>query len=178
MSSTQAANDERRGARGAVGGIARWLVPLAILAPWLALIASWQTALFPPSGSIPEPIPWQPIIVAIAAAVVVRVARPSLATHVLALAVFTMGVATLAAQVGQPLANAARDYCGDFCRNAIAIRFITFFGWPVAVAAILFVSARTRDRELAAWTRSWAAVTLVAGLIAAVAWWRTILPNG
>jgi hypothetical protein len=177
MSARSEAIDEPRSTAG--GGVVRWLVPIAILVPWLALITSWQTALFPPSGSTPPPIPWQPVVVAIAAALAIRFVAPSLPTHVLALAVVTMGVSLLAAQVGQPLANAAPGYCGDFCRNAIGFRFIAFFGWPIALSAVLIVSARrTRDGELAAWTRSWSAVTLVAGLIAAVAWWRTILPNG
>jgi hypothetical protein len=172
--------DEALVSRGAPPSAIRWVVPVAILVPWLALLGSWQTALFPLAGQPPEPlVSWQVVVLVIAAVVAIRVVRPGLVTHVVALAATSMGIALLAAQIGSPLANATADYCGDFCWTAIGLRFISFFGWPIALAAGLLVTARrTPDAELASWTRSWAIVTLVAGLAVAVAWWRTILPNG
>jgi len=159
--------------------LARWLVPIALIGPWLTVLGVMQTSLLPPATPLPDRPRPELAVLAIVAAVIVRLRAPSLVTHVAALAVTTGGVALLAAQIGAPFANATADYCGDFCRTAIMARAVTFVGWPIATAAVLSVLARRdRDRELASWTRPWARVTLVLGLAAAVWWWRTILPNG
>ena len=165
---------------------ARWLVPVVVMGGWLVFIASRQVALFPPGPTRPSEVLPAPVtvgVVAIGAAI--RVLRPSLISHIGFLAVLTCGLGLLAAQLGQPLANATADYCGDQCRTAIIGRFVTFFGWPIAAAVVLGLMASAESRrpdttaaERAAWTRSWAVVTLVLGLAASVVWWRTILPNG
>ena len=164
----------------------RWIVPGVLLSGWLTVITSRQVALFPPAatpGSELLPIPLIGGLVALAAAV--RFVRPSLATHLALLAAATFGLALLAAQLGQPLANATAAYCGDLCRTAIIGRFVAFFGWPVLVVIALWVIARWERRipgeaaaERASWTRTWAVVTLVTGIAAAIAWWRIVLPNG
>lgn len=161
--------------------ILRWIVPVAILVPWLALLTTRQVALFPPADQPPVPLPFAVtagVAVGAVAALVLRWVRPTAATHVLALAVLTCGVSLAAAQIGEPLANATDDYCGDFCRNAILGRFLSFFGWPVVTAVALAGVARFEAAEWSSWTWPWATVTLLAGLAVAVAWWRIILPNG
>jgi hypothetical protein len=153
---------------------------------WLTLITSRQVALFPPAATpARELVPLSVTGGLVAVAAGFRVARPSLATHLAWLSALTFGLALLAADLGQPLANATADYCGDLCRTAIIGRFLAFFGWPIVAAIALWVIARsegrTPDEDAAArgsWTRSWAVVTLVTGIAAAIAWWRIILPNG
>jgi hypothetical protein len=140
----------------------RWIVPLAFITVWLILITLRQVALFPPA--------------------------PTPASEVLPMSLMGGLVAVAAGfrvQRGQPLANATADYCGDLRRNAIVGRFVAFFGWPVLAAIALWAIARSEGStaseaaaERASWTRSWAVVTLVTGLAAAIAWWRIILPNG
>jgi hypothetical protein len=164
----------------------RWIVPGVLIGGWLIVITSRQVALFPPAatpGSELAPMSLIGGLVGVAAAL--RVAKPSLATHLALLAALTFGLALLAAQLGRPLANATADYCGDFCRTAIIGRFVAFFGWPVLAAIALWAIARSERRtpgdaatERASWTRSWAVVTLVTGIAAGIAWWRIILPNG
>ena len=163
-----------------------WTVPAVLVSGWLVLITSRQVALFPPAGApAGELLPTSLVGGLVAVATAVRVGRPSLLTHLGFLAAFTFGLALLAAQLGQPLANATADYCGDQCRTAIMGRFVAFFGWPILAAVALWLVVRSERRdpgaravERAAWTRTWAIVTLVAGMVAAVAWWRIILPNG
>ena len=162
------------------------VVPAVLVGGWLMVITSHQVALFPPAATPGgELLPMSLVGALVAVTAAVRLARPSLATHVAFLAALTFGLALLAAQPGQPLANATVDYCGDLCRTAIFGRFAAFFGWPVVVAIALWVVARAENRipgeapaERAAWTSAWAVVTLVAGLGAAVVWWQIILPNG
>lgn len=164
----------------------RLLTAAAILGSWLLLLTSQQVALYPTS-SPPEPFPLPaPVVVgAVLAAGVLRVVRRTTLVHVTFLAVFVCGVALLAAHLGSPLANAAGDYCGDFCRSAIMGRFLVFFGWPIVTAVGLAIFGRWERRrpefesaERAAWSSTWAVVTVVLGTIAGVAWWRIILPNG
>jgi hypothetical protein len=157
-----------------------------LLIGWLILITSRQVALFPPAPTpASELLPMSLMGGLVAVAAAIRVARPSLATHLALLAALTFGLALLAAQLGQPLANATADYCGDLCRTAIIGRFVAFFGWPILASIALWAIARSERRtrgeapaERASWTRSWAVVTLVTGLAGAIAWWRIILPNG
>lgn len=166
--------------------VARWLVPTGVLGPWLLLLTSRQVALYPAVGGPGSPLFPVPIVVGVAALfVALRAVRPTTTTHVAFLAVLTCAVALLAAHLGSPLANASGDYCGDFCRSSIMGRFVAFFGWPVVTAGALAVLARRENRGQvpgrevrAAWSRAWAWVTLVLGLVAAAAWWRIILPNG
>jgi hypothetical protein len=164
----------------------RWFVPAVLMAGWLLVISSRQVALFPPAVTqASEIVPVWLIGSVVAVSVAARVIRPTLPTHVAVLAASTFGLALLAAQLGQPLANATADYCGDQCRTAIMGRFVAFFGWPILAAIVLRVVARAESRaadeegaERAAWTRSWALVTLVMGLASAAGWWRIILPDG
>lgn len=164
----------------------RWIVPGVLIVGWLIVITSRQVALFPPAATpASELLSISLIGGLVAAAAAIRVARPSLATHVGLLLAMTFGLALLAAQLGQPLANATADYCGDLCRTAIMGRFVAFFGWPVLAAIVLWAIARSESRapaepaaERAAWTRSWAVMTLAAGIGFAVVWWQIILPNG
>lgn len=159
---------------------------MALITGWLILITSRQVALFPPAATpASELLPLSLIGGLIAVAAGVRVERPSLATHLALLAALTFGLALLGAQLGQPLANATADYCGDLCRSAIIFRFVAFFGWPILAAIAFWAIARSEGRSTseaaaarASWTRSWAMVTLVTGIAAAIAWWRIILPNG
>lgn len=81
-----------------------------------------------------------------------------------------------------PLANASGDYCGDFCRSAIMGRFLAFFGWPSVTAVGLAIFGRWERRrpefgsaERAAWSWTWAVVTIVLATVAADAGWRIIL---
>jgi len=164
----------------------RWIVPAVLMTGLLILITSRQVALFPPDATRgSELLPWPLMGGLVAVAVGFRVERPSLATHLALLMALTFGLALLGAQLGQPLANATADYCGDLCRTAIIGRFVAFFGWPVLAAIALWAIARSEARtageaaaERASWTRSWAVVTLLMGVVAAIAWWRIILPNG
>jgi hypothetical protein len=165
---------------------ARWIVPAVLIGSWLAVITSRQVALFPPAATpVEELLPVAVIGGLVVLAAALRIIRPSLATHVALLTGLTFGAALVAAQLGQPLANATAGYCGDLCRTAIFGRFVTFFGWPVVVAIVLQLIARSERRapdepgaDRAAWTTAWAIVALVAGMATAVAWWRIILPNG
>jgi hypothetical protein len=154
------------------------LVPIAILAPWLALITSAQRALFPRTADLPVEPPILLFAVAAVAALAVRVVVPSVRSHSVALATVTAAVSLAAAKIGAPLANATVDYCGDQCRTAIIGRAASFFGWPIALAAIVALSARADSPDRATWSRRWAVTTLVLGELAAIVWWRTILPNG
>lgn len=166
--------------------VGRWIVPIVLVGGWLIAITSRQVALFPPAPTLPSelvPIPIAVGLLALASAF--RVARPVVAAHVAFLVGLTFCLALLAAQIGQPLANATADECGDQCRSAIFSRFIGFFGWPVLAGIVLVVLARAEARapdptaaERAAWTQSWAVITFLTGMTAAVAWWRIILPNG
>ncbi len=161
-------------------------MPLALVGGWLVFLTARQVELFPPAAEpATELVPASLVGGLVAVVTVVRVARPSLGTHIGFLTAVTVGLALLAAQLGQPLANATADYCGDQCRTAIIGRFVAFFGWPILAAVALWLVVRSERRdanrpavERAAWTRAWAIVTLVAGSVAGVAWWRIILPNG
>ena len=164
----------------------RWVVAALGVGPWLFFLASRQVALYPAFGPLGSQLLPTPIVLGlIVAAVAARALRPTTTIHVIFLAVLTCSIATLAASLGSPLANASGDYCGDFCRDAIMGRFLVFFGWPVVTAGMFAVLARAeRGRpgaasiERAAWSRAWAGVTLTLGLIVSIVWWRTILPNG
>lgn len=165
---------------------ARWIVAVLVVGGWLVLITSRQVALFPPAATPGrELLPTTLIGGLVAVAAVARLARPGLLTHVAFLGALTCGLALVAAMLGQPLANATIDECGDFCRTAIAGRFIAFYGWPLIAAAILALVARADRRSAAvgsaervAWTTAWAVVTAVLGMAAAVVWWRIVLPEG
>ena len=165
---------------------AKWLLPATILGGWLLFLTSRQVALFPRSGPPLESSALVSIVIAATVlAVMVRLWRPTTATHVAMRALVTGSIALLAAQLGNPLANATVDYCGDFCRTAIMGRMGTFFGWPIVAAGALWVLARYEagiqtngHLERAAWTRAWAVTCLILGLAASVAWWRIILPDG
>jgi hypothetical protein len=168
----------------------RLLVASSVLAVWLALLTSRQTALYP---TVPQPaVELVPIALAIGAIVVAAVGRlfaPSTGVAVVLMAILSCGAALVAAQLGAPLANASGgevggDYCGDFCRTAIMGRFVSFFGWPVLTAIGLVLLSR-RDPLTASggavratWTRAWATATLALGLLASAVWWRIILPKG
>jgi len=165
----------------------RWLVAAALLGPWLLFLTTRQTALYPPAPTpAVELVPTAVTIGAIIVAVALRLALPGTLVHGLFLTVLTGGVALGAAQLGIPLANAAADYCGDFCRSAIFGRFLTFFGWPIATSLAIGALARREARppadagslERAAWSRAFAAVVLFLGLGAGTLWWGIILPNG
>lgn len=166
--------------------LSRWIMPTVFLGGWLGLIAARQVALFPPAPTRPDDGLSLPLlVVAVAVAAALRLARPSTVTHVVLLVAVTGAIALAAAQLGEPLANATTDYCGDQCRGAIIGRFLAFFGWPIVTTVCLFVLARAEAQsgregagERASWTRAWAALTLIAGIVASVAWWRAILPNG
>jgi hypothetical protein len=168
----------------------RLLVAGSVLVVWLAFLSSRQTALYPTVAQpavelVPIPLAFGAIIVAF----VGRLLAWSTSVAVVWMAVLSCGAALVAAQLGAPLSNASDgvvggDYCGDFCRSAIMGRFISFFGWPLLTASGLILLGR-RDRlvagggaEHAAWTRAWAAATLVLGLLASAVWWRVILPEG
>jgi hypothetical protein len=161
-------------------------VAAAILCPWLFLITLRQTALFDGSGGGP-PRPGllaTPVTLAVmAAALVLRLLRPTVAAHVVCLAVMTCGLALLAAQLGGPLANATADYCGDQCRTAIMGRLLSFAGWPlVGATGLLAAWAWERRRpepgaaERALWSHAWIYPTLLLGLAWSISWWRIILP--
>jgi hypothetical protein len=162
----------------------------AVLVVWLAYLASRQTALYPTiADPATEIAPGLVVLAAIAAAVVGRLLATSTLAIVATLAVMTGGIALLAAQLGSPLANASGgvtggDYCGDQCRGAIAVRFVSFFGWPILTSIGLVLLGR-QDRAVggdrgsrAAWTRAWSLATLAIGLPAAAVWWQIILPKG
>jgi hypothetical protein len=166
--------------------VARWIVPVLVVGGWLVLITSRQAALYPPAPTpARELLPTTLVGGLVAVAAVARVARPGLLTHVAVLGALTCGMALVAAMLGQPLASATVDQCGDFCRTAIIGRFIAFFAWPLVAAAILVLVARAERRSAAvgsaervAWTRAWAVVTIVLAMAAAIVWWRIILPEG
>ena len=163
----------------------RALVAGAVLAPWLLLISTRQTA-YDGSGGGPPGSELLPVPVVVAATVIAigaRFARPSVATHVIGIATLVGGLALLAANLGVPFANATATYCGDFCRTAIIGRFVAFFGWPLlAVVGLLLAwrverSSQTDEAiQRAAWSLAWLYPTLVLGLLAALAWWRIVLP--
>jgi hypothetical protein len=168
----------------------RLLFAGSVLGAWLTLLTRRQTALYP---TVAEPatelVPASIVLVVIGLAVVGRLLARSTSVVVVSMAFLVGGTALLAAQLGAPLANALEgqvggDYCGDFCRTAIMARFGSFFAWPPLAAAGLIVLGRWDRHDLAeraeraSWTRAWATVTLVFGLLASVVWWRTILPEG
>ena len=164
----------------------RTLIVIAVLGPWLLLIAWQQTALHSGAGGGPpgrELLPMPVTLAAMAFAVALRVTRASVAAHVACLVVVVCGLALLAASLGTPFANATDTYCGDFCRNAILARMVAFFGWPLIAAAGLTIVARAdrakeeaAARDRAAWSQAWIFPTLILGLAAAVAWSRIVLP--
>lgn len=168
----------------------RLLVASSVLVVWLAYLTSRQTALYPTvAGPAAELVPMSLALGAIVVAIVGRLVTSSTSVAAVCMAVLVCSAALVAAQLGGPLANASGatvggDYCGDFCRTAIMGRFVSFFGWPLLTAIGLVLLGR-RDRraagggaERASWTRAWATATLVFGLLAAVVWWRIILPEG
>jgi hypothetical protein len=164
----------------------RSLVAAGILGPWLLLITMRQTALYAGDGGGPPGAELLPVPVTaalIVVALVVRLARPAVATHIVCLAILVCGTALLAASLGSPFANATASYCGDFCRTAIMGRFLAFFGWPLLAAVGLALAWRAeRGRpgpgatDRAGWSRAWIYPTLVLGLAAAAAWWLIVLP--
>jgi len=164
----------------------RALVAGAVLAPWLLLITSRQTALYRGSGGGPpgqELLPAALVVAAMGIAVAARLLRPSVTTHLIGLATVVGGLALLAANLGVPFANASATYCGDFCRTAMMGRFVAFFGWPLLAALGLALAWRAERSAVtdeairrAAWTRAWIFPTLTIGLLAAVTWWRIVLP--
>ena len=170
----------------AIAILGRALVAAVILGPWLYLITTRQVALYDGAGggpAGPELISTPFTIALMAAAGALRVLRPSVATHVVCLAVLIGGLALLAAHLGSPFANATADYCGDLCRSAIVGRFLAFFGWPLLCAACLAIAWRWERRrpepeatERALWSHAWIYPTLVLGTVASIAWWRITLP--
>ena len=166
--------------------LVRALVAAATLGPWLLLITTRQTPLYSGAGGGPPgpELIGTPITLAVmAAALALRVFRPSMVTHIACLAVLIAGLALVAADLGSPFANATADYCGDFCRSAIMFRFLAFFGWPLLGAACLAIAWRWERRrpepgasQRALWSHAWIFPTLVLGAIASMAWWRIILP--
>ena len=160
------------------------------LGGWLLLITLFQRPLQAGAGGGspgPELLPPTVTLAAMALAVVLRVLRPSLATHLACLAVVVGGVALLAASLGTPFANATETYCGDLCRTEIFLRLLGWFGWPPIVALGLGVATRLERRrgngadneaatERAAWTRAWIWPVLIVGWAASIAWWRIVLP--
>jgi hypothetical protein len=163
----------------------RALVAAGILAPWLVVITSRQVPLYRGVGGGPpgeELVPWQIALVVVAAALGLRVARPTAATHAVALAVGICSLALLAASLGTPFANATADYCGDSCRTAIMGRMVAFFGWPI-LGTLMLIAAHRSDRrtatpaalDRAAWSAAWIAPTAIFGLVAAAAWARIVL---
>jgi hypothetical protein len=166
--------------------LVRAVVAAAILGPWLILITMRQTALYDGSGGGPpgRELVAAPITLAVmAAALVVRVLRPSVPVHVVCLAVLVCGLALLAAQLGSPFANATAEYCGDYCRTAILARFLSFAGWPLLGAAGLLAAWAWESRrpgpgavERARWSHAWIYPTLILGLIGSATWWGIILP--
>jgi hypothetical protein len=166
--------------------VSRALFAAVILGPWLFLITTRQTALYAGAGGGPpgpELIRTPITLVAMAAALALRVLRPSVATHLVCLAVMICGLALLAANLGSPFANATADYCGDFCRDAIMTRFLAFFGWPLLGAACLAIAWGWEHRrpepgasQRALWSHAWIYPTVVLGAIESTAWWRIILP--
>jgi hypothetical protein len=166
--------------------VLRLLAAAAILGSWLLLLTSWQVALYPTGETLPTArMPALPVVVVMGAAVLARVRWPSTLTHLLALAIFVGGVAALAANPGSPLPSAVGDLCSASCRDGIAGRFINFYGWPIAVFAVLGWRARIErespdpvSRACWTWTWAWAIAALVLGLWAALVWWQIILPKG
>jgi hypothetical protein len=166
--------------------VLRLLAAAAILGPWLLLLTSWQVALYPIGETLPTArLPSWPMLVAMGAAVLIRVRWPLTLTHVLALAVLVGGVAALAANPGSPISGAVGDLCGPSCRNDILGRFISFYGWPIGVFVGLGWRARIERRSPDpvsragwTWTCAWAIAALALGLWAAGEWWRIILPEG
>ena len=164
----------------------RQLFASGVLGVWLLVIASRQVALFAGAGGglpdaelLPAPVTAGVMLLALA----VRIARPSVETHVACIVALVCGLALLAASLGSPFANATATYCGDFCRDAIMRRFIAFFGWPVVSGAGLYLAWRSQRAshrpgsvEQAAWSRAWILPTLVLGLAAALLWWHALLP--
>jgi len=170
----------------AVAVVLRVLVAALILGSWLLLLTSWQVALYPTGETLPTArMPAGAVLVAMGAAVLVRVRWPSTLTHLLALTILVGGVAALAANPGSPLPSAVRDQCGASCRDAILGRLISFYGWPILVFGALACWARieynsTESGELGrwTWTAAWAIAALVLGMLVAFQWWRIILPEG
>jgi hypothetical protein len=166
--------------------VLRLLAAAAILGPWLLLLTSWQVALYPTGETLPTAMmPAWPVLVAMGAAILVRVRWPSPRTHLLALAILVGGVAALAANPGSPLPSAVGDLCSASCRDGIAGRFMSFYGWPIAVFVVLGWRARIErgspdpvTRACWTWTWAWAIAALVLGLWAALNWWHIILPKG
>ena len=164
----------------------RSLVVAIGLAGWLLLITLFQRPVQAGAGGGqpgPELLPPTATFAAMALAVVFRVLRPSLATHLACLAVIVGGIALLAASLGAPFANATATYCGDFCRTEIFLRLLGWIGWPPLVALGLWVATRLERRrsgvgaaERAAWTRAWIWPVLIVGWVASIAWWRIVLP--
>lgn len=164
----------------------RALVAAAVLAAWLLLITTRQTALYRGNGGGPpgsELLPLAVVLAAMAIAVAARFGRPSVTTHLIGIASVVGGLALLAANLGVPFANASATYCGDFCRTAIMGRFVAFFGWPLLAALGLALAWRLErsgatDEAMrrAAWSKAWIFPTLIVGLLAALAWWRIVLP--
>lgn len=155
------------------------------LGGWLLLITLFQRPLQAGAGGGlpgPELLPPTATLGAMALAVVIRVLRPSVATHLVCLAVVVGGIALLAANLGTPFANATATYCGDFCRSEIILRMLGWIGWPPLVALGLWVATRLERRrseaaaERAAWTRAWIWPVLIVGWAASIAWWRIVLP--
>ena len=72
--------------------VGRLLVAAAILGPWLLLLTSLQTALYPPAAPPdPSPVPALLIVGAILAAGALRVVRRTVLVHVVFLAVLVCG---------------------------------------------------------------------------------------
>jgi hypothetical protein len=151
----------------------------------LLLITTRQTELFDGAGGGdpgPELLPVPIVLGAMATAVIARLLAPSSLAHNACLAIVVCGVATLAASLGVPFANATADYCGDFCRTAIMGRFGAFFGWPAVTALALWLVSRSEGARESpgsavwpGWTRAWILPTLILGLMAAVLWWWIVL---
>jgi len=166
--------------------LSRALIAAVILGPWLFLITTRQTALYNGAGGGqpgPELIATPITVGTMAAAITLRVLRPSVATHVVCISVLIGGLALLAAHLGSPFANATADDCGDFCRSAIMGRFLAFFGWPLLGAACLAIAWRRERRrpepgasQRALWSHAWIYPTFALGAVASTAWWRIALP--
>ena len=163
-------------------------VAAVILGPWLYLITTRQVALYDGAGggpAGPELISTPFTIALMAAAGALRVLRPSVATHVVCLAVLIGGLALLAAHLGSPFANATADYCGDLCRSAIVGRLSpsrSSVGRSSARPASRSPGDGSADdpsrRPLSGLfgTDAWIYPTLVLGTVASIAWWRITLP--
>lgn len=158
-----------------------------VLGAWLAFLGSRQTPLYPTiAHPATELLPVELMVGVVVVAAVGRLLARSTIPAVLCMLVTMSGIASLAAQLGSPLANASGgvvggDYCGDFCRTAIAFRFVTFFLWPFVGATLLVLLGRRDTGTEAAidrsrWTRALAKWSLLLGLVSSAAWWRIVLP--